>query len=540
MKTQMPKIRTLMIISLCFLGLQIGDSKQENSLLAADKVDATLTRGQLRARWRLNRNIREKRTRNTQKTQEEKSNFSEKYKSLPANRRSYSLRMQRVSNDSLVNTVNMAIEITKKRSMTADRHTPWQILHGTLAMRQDFKINVNGRQMSAIQWLATQNPKVGNKYLIEKTPHGARTHKYTKPYDFEGHPNQFLGILTMSNLPIDYKFHIAGNQTITMADLVENAKKDINAEEEVAWTLWFLSHYLNPNEEWMSSDGEYWSIERLVEEELESDVYKSACGGTHGLFALAFARNNYIRKTKSKRLKGPWMKAQLKINRFIKEAQNVQRPNGSFPTKYFKGYGEPKNFTQRVTASGHMMEWLMVALPDERLNEPWVRKGIYYLATQVITYRNSSADCGPLYHALDALVIYRDRVLHKKSPSELYLKPRIMVTQKPSAKPISDPKKVTKKDNSKTPAALAVIQKKTTKPTETKMPQKPAPVASNSKPEKSRAENKAAMRDSKWKKRTDAKLARKNKRTQKKEKDLFELPEQIQTANQPNQKTTTK
>jgi hypothetical protein len=184
---------------------------------------------------------------------------------------------------------------------------------------------------------------------------------------------------------------------------------EVNAQEEITWILWFLAHYLEPDAEWKNSRGEQWSIEKLVRLQTQADVLRGACGGCHGLFAMAFARNNYLKKT-NEPLRGLWIDAEQKLQRYISMAQSIQNNDGSFPTKYFKGYGEPADYSERLAAPGHMMEWLMIALPDERLKEPWVRKGIEYLARTIISFRNIQVDCGPLYHALDALVIYRDRM----------------------------------------------------------------------------------------------------------------------------------
>lgn len=480
-KAQMSNLRSYLIFNFVVLILGTAILSPISAIQAEEEVDAIPTRG-LRTRWRLNRSLREKKEKEIQEQEEKLSMYKEKNQSYPP-RGQVSLRMKKVHADALVNTANLAIEISQKRVLTINHHTPWQILHGTLAFRDKCLVNVGRKQMTSIEWLSKYNPRVGDQYLFEKTPYGARTHKYTKPYDFEGHPNQFLGILAMSGLPLDHEFTITGGRKVTMGDMVENAKKDLNAREEVAWSLWFLSHYLEPDEEWINNKGEFWSIEKLVEEELQSDVYRSACGGTHGLFAIAFARNNYLQKSKNKVLSGVWVRAEQKINRFIAEAKSVQRSNGSFPTKYFKGFGDPKDISERLASSGHMMEWLMIALPEERLREPWVRRGIYYLSTQVLTHRNHRIDCGPFYHAMDALVIYRDRILHKKSPAIIFEAPQIQVTQKPNAKRISETKKVAKADEQdmenevvdKTPVKIRISDKSNGKPAKTSMPNLVAP-----------------------------------------------------------------
>jgi hypothetical protein len=80
-----------------------------------------------------------------------------------------------------------------------------------------------------------------------------------------------------------------------------------------------------------------------------------------------------------------------------------------------------------------MLEWLMAALPERRLKEYWVRHAVEAVARDLINNANQPADCGPLYHAMHSLVLYRERVTPKTEtpPAEL-------VTTEP-AQPIPQP-----------------------------------------------------------------------------------------------------
>jgi hypothetical protein len=218
-------------------------------------------------------------------------------------------------------------------------------------------------------------------HWFEVTEYGGRAHLFTKPYAFEGHPNQFLAILTMSDLPMDFEFQ-ADRGTITIADMVENAKMEVNSREEVTWTLWALSHYLSSDARWTNKYGEQWSIERLVQLQTYADVSKAACGGTHGLFALSHARNNYIHTGQP--LRGVWMEADQKLRRYIEAARANQNSDGSFSNAYFQGRSYSNDFNERIASSGHTLEFLMLALPQSRLDEEWVRRSISATARDLI------------------------------------------------------------------------------------------------------------------------------------------------------------
>jgi len=312
--------------------------------------------------------------------------------------------------DELLELVNKAIDVTKRRQLTAGVHTPWQIVHGILAMRHDFILKTpEGGEISAIDWMASGVLHDGLP-LFEVTPYGGRGHPFTKPYAFEGHPTQFMGYMSMSDLPLDFVFKAGkdGKDKVTVADIINDAKMQVKEGPEITWTLWALTHYLPPDAQWLNAAGEPWSIERMVQIQIRESVLTSACGGTHGLFALSYARNKYIATRKP--LRGVWLEADQKIQRYITEARALQNSDGSFSAAYFRGAQHSTDFATRLPANGHILEWLMIALEERRLSEPWVRKGVASVAQDLIDNRKTPADCGPLYHALHALNLYNYRV----------------------------------------------------------------------------------------------------------------------------------
>ncbi len=307
--------------------------------------------------------------------------------------------------DPLAKQVEEAIEISSHRYLNADLHTPWQIIHGILAYRQGYEIKKSGERINAIKFVSN-GPSYRGEQWFEKTQFGGRAHPFSQPYAFEGHPNQFLGYMSMSDLPLDHTFK-AGSATITVADILNNAKAEINGNEEITWTLWAFSRYLEPTAQWTNRYGERWSMERLVQIQTQASVYNAACGGTHGLFALSCARNAYIQDGKP--LRGAWFEADQKIRQYVETARALQNPDGTFSSNYFRGTGRAYDFETTVSTSGHTLEFLMVALPQDRLREEWVRRGVWALASQLIEHRSQPLECGALYHAVDALNIYRER-----------------------------------------------------------------------------------------------------------------------------------
>ena len=324
------------------------------------------------------------------------------------------------STDPLVKLVWETRESTRQRLLSTKDHTPWQIMHGLLGLRQDFLISHKGKPVSGLEWIQS-GPSYQNEPWFETTQYGGRAHPFSKPYWFEGHVNQFLAILATCNLPLETTFQTATGP-ITMKDMLRNAQMTVNAREEVTWTLWALATYLPSDATWVNAAGEQWSIEKLVQIETGKKVGgpTSPCGGTHGLFALARARNVYLRTGKP--LRGVWFEADQKIQKYIEVARVLRNSDGSLTSGFFKTREFKQDFDKRMASEGHLLEFLMMSVSQQQLKEPWVRTAIETTARDLMSNRREYVSCSPLYHATNALSIYLDRVA-QDAPENVAEKP---------------------------------------------------------------------------------------------------------------------
>jgi hypothetical protein len=64
----------------------------------------------------------------------------------------------------------------------------------------------------------------------------------------------------------------------------------------------------------------------------------------------------------------------------------------------------------RLGATGHVFEVLALALADDRLQEPWVRRAADRLVTLLEQTADLDVECGGLYHAAHGLSLYRRRI----------------------------------------------------------------------------------------------------------------------------------
>jgi hypothetical protein len=225
----------------------------------------------------------------------------------------------------------------------------------------------------------------------------------------QGHADQWLAVLSQCDLEPTQVLRV-GDREFTMADFVAQVQWDCprNLQREFSWTLIGLTTYLPTTATWQAGDGQTWSIEQLVEIETEQPLATSACGGTHRLIGLAMTLNRHLADGGT--LEGVWAAASEKIAAGIAAARRYQNPDGSFSSNYFERIGKSADLAQDLGATGHVLEFLVIAMTDEQLAEPWVTRGVLHLCNLFRKTRSVPLECGALYHAAHGLALYRQRV----------------------------------------------------------------------------------------------------------------------------------
>ncbi len=332
--------------------------------------------------------------------------------------------------------VAQAIDVTSRRYLDIQQnppYTPWQIIHGILALRDQYILKRGNEYIRAIDYISSGPEFMGDSWF-QRTSTGGRARPYNNvPYAFEGHINQTLALICMSDFPLDHQFRVEGGGTVTMQDMVNTAQATVNSREEITWTLWFLTHYCDQMTTWTNNEGESWSMERMIQEQVEDSVIGAPCGGCHQLFALAYARNAYL--VQHGELRGAWFEADQKLQGRIVAAQSMQNADGSFSAKYFKARGTAVDLDERIRTTGHMFEWLMMALPTSRLEEEWVRRAAARIATDLINSVNDDTEMGGMYHACHSLVLYQQRMDQIRSRNQTPAQPEL--AEAPQANPQS-------------------------------------------------------------------------------------------------------
>jgi hypothetical protein len=302
---------------------------------------------------------------------------------------------------------------------TANDQAAWQIVHGALAFKREFLVRDGARDVSAVDYILA-----GGKMKGLDLRRGDLLDEAAKRYGVativaedkmgQGHVDQWLGYLSDCRLPLDEPIIVEGEKH-TIADYIDQAKLDVhkNPTREYSWTLMALSAYYPSDYTWKAGDGSEWSIEKLVEIELEHSLDASPCGGTHRMTALTMAFNRHVEAGRP--VTGIWKELGDRIDDCVEKAREYQNPDGSLSSNYFARPGKSADLAICMGSAGHVMEFLATALQKDELQEPWVKRAVLDVCKLFRKTKPVDVECGALFHAAHGLVLYREKVFGPRS-----------------------------------------------------------------------------------------------------------------------------
>ncbi len=306
--------------------------------------------------------------------------------------------------------IEQVLAIYKRRPLNTQDHTPWEVMHSFLAYGIGTDVRVGGPRgglVNAIGWVNSGGRCRGQTMLA--TQDGRVT--ALKGVGLQGHSAQYLAVLAQcrvaANSPLTPQ-----RQSFTVADLIEQEKLECKSKTELTFALIGLAHYLPSDATWTARDGQPWSLERLVAEELEQPIRGAPCGGTHRLFGLAYGCQRRLRATGS--LEGTYARADA----FVREHQlmtltKLQNADGSFSTEWYKfptAQNREDDIDRKIQTTGHMLEWLVASLDQQSLYHARVTRAVEFLTRALASEPEREWAVGPMCHALHALSVYQERV----------------------------------------------------------------------------------------------------------------------------------
>jgi hypothetical protein len=297
-------------------------------------------------------------------------------------------------------------------------HGFWTIFHGILGMGPDTTLldPKTGQKVNALDAICQGAPIRGLEFI--PTPDGLDVRTMVGTGVGQGHQDQFIAEMAQWGMPLNCRFLVDG-KAYTFADFVHYSKMRASTtkNQELSWAVIIVSQYYGTDHAWTNLSKEALTCEDLVRYELNQPVDTAACGGTHRLFGLTWAL--HLHQKKGGRVEGVWKEVADKLEVYKQRAHQFQNPDGSFSTAYLAKPGNNPELQARIGATGHVLEWLALAMTDKELRQDWVGDAASALAVMILQNQNNPIDGGALYHATHGLHIYRARVFGTPGPRGL-------------------------------------------------------------------------------------------------------------------------
>ncbi len=240
-------------------------------------------------------------------------------------------------------------------------------------------------------------------------------------YGLQEHPSQLLSVLALARVQPTYPMRVGEDVVRTVADLVEHEKLSCRSGTDLSLKLIGLMYYAADEPVWTNALGEAWSIERIIREELTRPVITAADGGMNRLMGLSYAV--YRRAKRGEPIDGQFLRARTFLEDFHGYAFSLQNSDGSWGPHLLAAKGASRDTATQLRSTGHVLQWLALSLPEDRLDDPRVVRAVDRVVSLLGSsrYRNSvktysTREIGAVMHALHALMLYDERFFMPADP----------------------------------------------------------------------------------------------------------------------------
>jgi hypothetical protein len=313
--------------------------------------------------------------------------------------------------DALQARLEAAITQVVERDLTKSNGF-WTVFHGILGLGPTITLldMKTGKRVNALDYIAAGNKVNGLEFI--PTPEGVDVLVAPGTFVSQGHTDQFVAEMVEWGVPPDRKFVINGKDYTFMDFLRKSqARASVSKPMELEWSLVIIGTTFGTHCKWTNALGELGGevhFEDLVRAEVDKPLSAAACGGTHRLFGLTWVYQLHLNK--GGKTEGVWKDVATKLADAKRKARELQNGDGSFSTDFFNGPGNVPDMERRMNTSGHIFEWLMLALSDDELRQPWVQDAANALTMMFLEIEGRPMEGGTLYHAVHGLLMYYARV----------------------------------------------------------------------------------------------------------------------------------
>jgi hypothetical protein len=267
----------------------------------------------------------------------------------------------------------------------------------------------SGQKINGITCLCWNVPCAGYEPLMVADGHlAARV-----GYGYQEVPSQLAAVLALSRVPPEYPAR-AGDHVRTVADLIESEKLACRSGTDLSWKLIAISQYVS-EPTWKNALGEEWSVERMVREEVERSRGQSPQAAATRLLAISWALDRRARHNLP--LEGDFIAAKKYIEQCQEYVLRMQNYDGSW------GRAAGPDDPSPLASTAAVLEWLVLSLPDARLEEPRIVQSIQYVDGMLDAHQYqwslpalSSRDIAAAMAAAHALYAYDSQVFAPADP----------------------------------------------------------------------------------------------------------------------------
>jgi hypothetical protein len=310
-----------------------------------------------------------------------------------------------------------ALEVLIARSLTVAQacelttsNTPWQIAHGIQAFGRDFSLREleTGHRLNAVDYLLDgvhYRNQVVPEPIIGLVAGKLRVRSEGQPMRVQDHPGQLLFILSQARVPENQQITLASGERFTVKDLVKSEAENADRAEDLSWLVPALHHYLYflPS----SHQGKF-DVEPLVRRMYQAGVNWDVCYGNHSLFALASVLRQ--RRERNLPIAGVWRECDRLLQKHVDLARQFQNADGSFAPSWSYSQSPVEPLERLVDVSGHVLAWLVYAVPSDRLQSPWLVRAVRFLANALPEAARLGLSYKAISHGAHGMRLYLEAI----------------------------------------------------------------------------------------------------------------------------------
>ncbi len=240
-------------------------------------------------------------------------------------------------------------------------------------------------------------------------------------YGLQQHHGQLLSVLALSRVQATYPVRV-GEDVRTVAELVESEKLSCRSGIDLSLKLIGLSYYAGDQPTWQNDRGEAWSLEQIIKEELARPMPGLGSDAARRLTALGYAVSR--RAKRNQPIDGQFLRAQKFLADCRDYALKLQNSDGSWGPQRRTTSRSSYMQTAQLQATGRVLQWLAVWLPEDGLEDPRMLRAVEYLNGELGRYSRTNVpslttrDIGMVMQALHALTVYDRRFFQPRTPQQ--------------------------------------------------------------------------------------------------------------------------